>query len=154
MLNLGTQIFGEFSCEILILLISQKAKSHRTRKPQGRAPNPEQELRSSFSCKEPEREAVLGEVMLKKSGESSANSGSLLCGGDSPWLRDEHSRKARNPSQGETREAASLGLPRSQTELQELQYHHNHLAMELLWLQQAINSRKEVGTPLEPCLHI
>jgi len=81
--------------------------------------------------------------MLKKSGESSANSGSLLCGGDSPWLRDEHSRKARNPSQGETREAASLGLPRSQTELQELQYHHNHLAMELLWLQQAINSRKE-----------
>lgn len=23
--------------------------------------------------------------------------------------------------------------------------------MELLWLQQAINSRKEVGTPLEPC---
>ncbi|XP_044769880.1 IQ domain-containing protein C isoform X1 [Neomonachus schauinslandi] len=128
-----------------------KAKSHRTRKPQGRAPNPEQELWSSFSCKEPEREAVLGEVMLKKSGESSANSGSLLCGGDSPWLRDEHSRKARNPSQGETRgtsrmenpEAAGLGLPRSQTELQALQYHHNHLAMELLWLQQAINSRKE-----------
>lgn len=37
-------------------------------------------------------------------------------------------------------EAAGLGLPRSQTELQ---YHHNHLAMELLWLQQAINSRKE-----------
>lgn len=51
-------------------------------------------------------------------------------------------------------ETAGPGLPCSQTELQELQYHHNHLAMELLWLQQAINSRKEVGTPLEPCLHI
>lgn len=51
-------------------------------------------------------------------------------------------------------EAAGPGLPCSQTELQELQYHHNHLAMELLWLQQAINSRKEVGIPLEPCLNI
>ena len=51
-------------------------------------------------------------------------------------------------------EAAGPGLPHSQTELQELQYHRSHLAMELLWLQQAINSRKEVGTNLEPSLHI
>ncbi|XP_045638074.1 IQ domain-containing protein C isoform X1 [Ursus americanus] len=128
--------------------LPEKAKSHRTRKSQGRAPNPEQEL---LACKEHEREAVLEELMLKKSGESSANSGSLPCRGDSPWLWDEHSRTARNPSQGETRdksrmenpETAGPGLPCSQTELQELQYHHNHLAMELLWLQQAINSRKE-----------
>lgn len=51
-------------------------------------------------------------------------------------------------------EAEGPRLPQSQTELQELQYHHSHLAMELLWLQQAINSRKEVGTNLEPFLHI
>ncbi|XP_059233006.1 IQ domain-containing protein C [Mustela nigripes] len=131
--------------------LPEKAKSHRTQKPQGRAPNPEQELRRSFSCTEPEREAVLGEVMLKKSGERSTNSGSLLCRGDSPWPQEEHRRKARNPSPREIRdvsrmenpEAAGPGLPHSQTELQELQYHHSHLAMELLWLQQAINSRKE-----------
>lgn len=51
-------------------------------------------------------------------------------------------------------EAAGPGLFHSQTELQELQNHRSHLAMELLWLQQAINSRKEVGTNLEPFLHI
>ncbi|KAB1268054.1 IQ domain-containing protein C [Camelus dromedarius] len=51
-------------------------------------------------------------------------------------------------------EAEGPRLPQSQTELQELQYHRSHLAMELLWLQQAINSRKEVGTNLEPFLHI
>nr|XP_055187555.1 IQ domain-containing protein C isoform X1 [Nyctereutes procyonoides] len=70
---------------------------------------------------------------------------------DSPWFQDEHSRKARNVSQEEIRdtpsmenpEAAGPGLPYSPTELRELQYHHNHLAMELLWLQQAISSRKE-----------
>lgn len=51
-------------------------------------------------------------------------------------------------------EAAGPGLSHSQTELQELQNHRSHLAMELLWLQQAIGSRKEVGTNLEPFLHI
>lgn len=51
-------------------------------------------------------------------------------------------------------EVADPGLSYSQTELQELQYHRSHLAMELLWLQQAINSRKEVCTNLEPFLHI
>ncbi|XP_045332463.1 IQ domain-containing protein C [Leopardus geoffroyi] len=131
--------------------LPEKAKSHRTCKPQERAPNPEQQWRGRFSCKEPEREAVFGEMMLKQSGQSSANSGSLPCRGDSPPPQDEHSRKARNPSQEETRamsgkenpEAVGPGLPHSQTKLQELQYHHSHLAMELLWLQQAINSRKE-----------
>ncbi|KAB1268051.1 IQ domain-containing protein C [Camelus dromedarius] len=54
----------------------------------------------------------------------------------------------------EIEEAEGPRLPQSQTELQELQYHRSHLAMELLWLQQAINSRKEVGTNLEPFLHI
>lgn len=43
-------------------------------------------------------------------------------------------------------ETAGPGLPHSQMELQELR---SHLAMELLWLQQAINSRKEVGTNWE-----
>ncbi|CAK7322013.1 IQ domain-containing protein C [Vulpes lagopus] len=131
--------------------IPEKAKSHRTRKPQRRAPDPQQELLSRFSSKEPERDLVLGEVMLKRSGKSSADSGSLLCRSDSPWFQDEHSRKARNVSQEEIRdtpsmenpEAAGPGLPYSPTELRELQYHHNHLAMELLWLQQAISSRKE-----------
>lgn len=51
-------------------------------------------------------------------------------------------------------EVAGPGLSHSQTELQELQYYRSHLAMELLWLQQAINSRKEVCTNLEPFLHI
>lgn len=51
-------------------------------------------------------------------------------------------------------EAAGPGLPHSQTELQELQYCRSHLAMELLWLQQAINSRKEVRTNLKPSLYI
>ncbi|XP_045155206.1 IQ domain-containing protein C isoform X1 [Echinops telfairi] len=37
-------------------------------------------------------------------------------------------------------EATDPGLPCSRLELQHL---HSHLAMELLWLQQAINSRKE-----------
>lgn len=51
-------------------------------------------------------------------------------------------------------EATGPGLPHSPTDLQELQYLRSHLAMELLWIQQAINSRKEVGTNLEPFVHI
>lgn len=127
--------------------LPQKAKSHQTWKAGERVPKPKQELWSCFPCKEPEREAIQ-EMMLKKSGESSANSGSLPCRDDSPWLQDTQNRK---PSQEETRdmprmetpEAAGPGLPHSQTELQELQYCRSHLAMELLWLQQAISSRKE-----------
>uniref|UniRef100_A0A673TZS7 IQ motif containing C n=1 Tax=Suricata suricatta TaxID=37032 RepID=A0A673TZS7_SURSU len=131
--------------------LPKKAKSHRTCKPQERAPNPEQQQRDCFSRKELEREAVLGEMMLKQSGESSADSGSLPFRGDnSPRPEDEHSRQARNPSQEETRDMSGMenpegvgpGLPHGQT-LQELQHHHSHLAMELLWIQQAINSRKE-----------
>ncbi|XP_054427872.1 LOW QUALITY PROTEIN: IQ domain-containing protein C [Pteronotus mesoamericanus] len=131
--------------------LPQKAKSHRTWKAGGRVQKPEQELWSCFSHKSPEREVIQEERMLKKSGESSANSDSLPCIDDSPWLQDEQSRKTRKSSQEETRdksrmenpEAAGPGLPRSPTELQELQYRRSHLAMELLWLQQAINSRKE-----------
>lgn len=44
-------------------------------------------------------------------------------------------------------EVTDLGLSQSQQELQE---RRNHLAMELLWLQQAINSRKEVGLTESP----
>ncbi|EPQ15217.1 IQ domain-containing protein C, partial [Myotis brandtii] len=126
--------------------LPQKAKSHRNWKAGERVPKSEQELWSCFPCKEPERE-----MMLKKSGESSANSESLHRRDDSSWLRDQQSRKTRKPSQEETEamprmenpEAAGPGLPHSPTELQELQYQRSHLAMELLWIQQAINSRKE-----------
>lgn len=128
--------------------LPQKAKSHQTWKAGERVPKSKQELWSCFPCKEPEREAIQEEMMLKKSGESSANSGSLPCRDDSPWLQDKQNRKpsqeeTRDMSRMETPEAAGPGLPHSQTELQDLQYCRSHLAMELLWLQQAINSRKE-----------
>ncbi|XP_036207716.1 IQ domain-containing protein C isoform X1 [Myotis myotis] len=126
--------------------LPQKARSHRNWKAGERVPQSEQELWSCFPCKEPEKE-----MLLKKSGESSANSESLHRRDDSSWLQDQQSRKTRKPSQEETEamprmenpEAAGPGLPHSPTELQELQYQHSHLAMELLWIQQAINSRKE-----------
>lgn len=86
--------------------------------------------------------------MQKKSGECSANSGSLPCRDNNLWLQVEQSRKpsqeeTRNTSRMENSEATGPGLSHSQHELQELQYHRSHLAMELLWIQQAINSRKE-----------
>uniref|UniRef100_A0A8C3WTM3 IQ motif containing C n=1 Tax=Catagonus wagneri TaxID=51154 RepID=A0A8C3WTM3_9CETA len=125
-----------------------KATSHQTWKAGERVPNPEQELWSHFPCKEPEKEAVWEEMILKKSGKSSANSGSFPCRDEGPWPQNEQSRKTRKRSQRETRDMSRMenpgpGLSHSQTELQELQYHRSHLAMELLWLQQAINSRKE-----------
>lgn len=131
--------------------LPKKAKSHQTWKAGERVPDPEQELWSRFPCKEPEKEAIWEGMILKKSGESSANSGSFPCRDESPWPQNEQSTKTRKLSQGETRdmskmenpEAAGPGLSHSQTELQELQYQRSHLAMELLWLQQAINSRKE-----------
>ncbi|KAF5910402.1 hypothetical protein HPG69_014634 [Diceros bicornis minor] len=130
--------------------LPEKAKSHRIWKAGERIQNPEQEQWSRFPCKEPEREAIWEGMMLKKSGESPANSRSLPCRDDSPWLQDEQSKKTAKPSQEETRDisrmentAAGPGLPHSQMEFQELQYQRSHLAMELLWLQQAINSRKE-----------
>lgn len=112
--------------------------------------SPGQELRNHFRFKKPEEKVVWEEMALKKTGESSANSGSL-CRVDSSWLQVEHSNKTRYPSQEETRdtsrmenpEATRAGQSRGHHELQELQYHRSHLAMELLWLQQAINSRKE-----------
>ncbi|XP_023582797.1 IQ domain-containing protein C isoform X1 [Trichechus manatus latirostris] len=122
--------------------LPEKVKSHRTWKAGERVTNPEKELGSHFPCKEPE------EMVLKKSGESSANPGSLPCREDNPLLQDEQSRKT---SHGETRDSSRTGnpettdpgLPYSQLDLQEVQHLRSHLAMELLWLQQAISSRKE-----------
>uniref|UniRef100_A0A1D5QYA6 IQ motif containing C n=1 Tax=Macaca mulatta TaxID=9544 RepID=A0A1D5QYA6_MACMU len=127
--------------------VPEKAKSHQTWKAGDRVANPEQGLWKHFPCKESEGEATWEEIVLKKSGESSANQGSV-CRDHSSWLQMEQNRK---PSQEETRdmtrmenpEATDPRLPHSQPQLQELQYHCSHLAMELLWLQQAINSRKE-----------
>uniref|UniRef100_A0A8D2FGB5 IQ motif containing C n=1 Tax=Theropithecus gelada TaxID=9565 RepID=A0A8D2FGB5_THEGE len=127
--------------------LPEKAKSHQTWKAGDRVANPEQGLWKHFPCKESEGEATWEEMVLKKSGESSANQGSV-CRDHSSWLQMEQNRK---PSQEETRdmtrmenpEATDSRLPHSQPQLQELQYHCSHLAMELLWLQQAINSRKE-----------
>uniref|UniRef100_A0A8C9DRX4 IQ motif containing C n=1 Tax=Prolemur simus TaxID=1328070 RepID=A0A8C9DRX4_PROSS len=128
--------------------LPEKAKPHQTWKARERVANPEQEPGSHIPCKEAEREAVWEEMVLKKSGESSANPGSLLCRDDSPRLQAEQSRKAsqeepRDTTRMENPEATGAGLLHHQPELQELQYRHTHLAMELLWLQQAINSRKE-----------
>uniref|UniRef100_A0A2K6TTU4 IQ motif containing C n=1 Tax=Saimiri boliviensis boliviensis TaxID=39432 RepID=A0A2K6TTU4_SAIBB len=127
--------------------LREKAKSHQTWKAGDRVANPEQKLWNHVPCKESEGEATCEEMVLRKSGESSANQGSL-CRDYSPWLQMEQNGK---PSQEETRdrtgretpEATDPRLSHSQPELQELQYHRSHLAMELLWLQQAINSRKE-----------
>uniref|UniRef100_A0A2K5M0I3 IQ motif containing C n=1 Tax=Cercocebus atys TaxID=9531 RepID=A0A2K5M0I3_CERAT len=127
--------------------LPEKAKSHQTWKAGDRVANPEQGLWKHFPCKESEGVATWEEMVLKKSGESSANQGSV-CRDHSSWLQMEQNRK---PSQEETRdmtrmenpEATDPRLPHSQPQLQELQYHCSHLAMELLWLQQAINSRKE-----------
>uniref|UniRef100_A0A8C6RA93 IQ motif containing C n=1 Tax=Nannospalax galili TaxID=1026970 RepID=A0A8C6RA93_NANGA len=106
-----------------------------------RIPNPKQELWSHFLCKESEKETTWEETVPK----NSANPGSLPCRDDSCCLVAEQGRKA---SEEKTRNASisnveNPGLSQNQQELQELQYHRNHLAMELLWLQQAINSRKE-----------
>ncbi|XP_037354386.1 IQ domain-containing protein C isoform X2 [Talpa occidentalis] len=117
-----------------------QATSHSTWQAGERVPNPEQKQWSHLLCENPEKETVLEKV--KKSGEGSANSESL-CRDDNPWLQDEQSRKFQNPSRMDNPEAAGPRLPHNQTQLQELQYHCSHLAMELLWLQQAINSRKE-----------
>uniref|UniRef100_A0A8I5N4Z4 IQ motif containing C n=2 Tax=Papio anubis TaxID=9555 RepID=A0A8I5N4Z4_PAPAN len=140
---------GSMEEKLLVRKVSalQKAKSHQTWKAGDRVANPEQGLWKHFPCKESEGEATWEEMVLKKSGESSANQGSV-CRDHSSWLQMEQNRK---PSQEETRdmtrmenpEATDSRLPHSQPQLQELQYHCSHLAMELLWLQQAINSRKE-----------
>ncbi|KAK2106375.1 hypothetical protein P7K49_015889 [Saguinus oedipus] len=127
--------------------LREKAKSHQTWRAGDRVANPEQELWNHVPCKEPEGEATREEVVLKKSGESSANQGNL-CRDHNPWLQMEQNRKlsqeeTKDTTGMETPEATDPRLSHSQPELQELQYHRSHLAMELLWLQQAINSRKE-----------
>ncbi|KAM5248638.1 IQ domain-containing protein C [Ctenodactylus gundi] len=131
--------------------LPEKAKSHCCQKAGQRVPNPVWELRSPFTCKKPEKEAIWEEMAPKKSGESSALPESHPRRDSSPRLQAEQDNNTRNPSQQETKaksemeypESVSPGLLYSQHELQELQYHRSHLAMELLWLQQAINSRKE-----------
>ncbi|XP_012876003.1 PREDICTED: IQ domain-containing protein C isoform X2 [Dipodomys ordii] len=130
-----------------------EAKSHRSWKAKERVQNPEQELWRHLPCKESEKRAMWEEMMLKKPRENSSDPGTLPCRDDSLWLLAEQSKKARKPGQEKTRdtsisrmenpETTGPGLSHSQYELQELQYHQSHLAMELLWLQQAINSRKE-----------
>ncbi|XP_053431558.1 IQ domain-containing protein C [Nycticebus coucang] len=149
--------------------LPEKAKSYGTWKVEKRVSNLQQELRSRFSCKEAEREAIWEEMVFKKSGESSANPGNL-CRGDGPWLQTDWSRKTSQEEIGDMirmkNPATGPGLLHSQPQLQELQYHRSHLAMELLWLQQAINSRKEYlmlkqtlrspetgQTRDKPCLH-
>ncbi|XP_051044850.1 IQ domain-containing protein C isoform X2 [Phodopus roborovskii] len=121
-----------------------EAKSHRSWKTE-KAPNPEQKLCNHFPYKDSEKDVILEEVVLKKARGSQAKARSL-CQDDSSWLQTEQDRKAR---QGKTRDISmseednavtDLGLSQSQHELQD---QRNHLAMELLWLQQAINSRKE-----------
>lgn len=110
----GTHILRGLALCTHTSLISQKAKSHPNWKAGERVPKSEQELWSCFPCKEPERE----EMILKKSGDSSANSESLHCRDDSSWLPDQQSRKPRKPSQEETEARAGMenpgtSLPRS-----------------------------------------
>ncbi|XP_075409637.1 IQ domain-containing protein C [Tenrec ecaudatus] len=93
--------------------------------------------RSHFPCKE--------EVTLKTSEGSAANTGTVLCREVCPQLPAEQTEKPGREDGGDSpgagsSEATDPGLPCSRIELQHL---HSHLAMELLWLQQAITSRKE-----------
>ncbi|XP_045155207.1 IQ domain-containing protein C isoform X2 [Echinops telfairi] len=112
-----------------------EVKFRHTWKAEERVSHPE---RSHFPCKEPK------EVTLKKSEGSAADTGTVLCPEVRPQLPAEQTKKLREDSGDSTGvgspEATDPGLPCSRLELQHL---HSHLAMELLWLQQAINSRKE-----------
>lgn len=130
------------------LFLPKKAKFHWTRQSGEKVPGPEQKQCSHIPCNEPEKKAVWEKKVMKKQGESSVTSDSLPCRDDSPWLQDEQSRKPshkeiRNTSRIKNPDDSGPRLPHSQTQLQELQHHRSNLAMELLWLQQAINSRKE-----------
>lgn len=128
--------------------LPEKAKSHRSWKGPEKLPNPEQELWRHTPCKL--SEATWEEMVLKKSEESSASP----CRDNGPWLQAEQGRKPKKDTRGDIRDiaisqmenpATGPGLSQSQHELllQELQSQRSHLAMELLWLQQAITSRKE-----------
>ncbi|KAF7467221.1 Hypothetical predicted protein [Marmota monax] len=129
------------------LFLPEKAKSQLSWKAGKRIPSPEKKLCSHFPYKESVKEALWEEMVLKKSGESSINPGRLPCRDDNLWLQVEQSRKSSqeetNTSRMKNSEATGPGPSHSQHEIQELQYHRSHLAMELLWIQQAINSRKE-----------
>ncbi|NP_932143.2 IQ domain-containing protein C isoform 1 [Mus musculus] len=119
-----------------------EAKSHQSWKAE-KISNPEQKLWSHSPHKDSEKELIWEEMVQKKTEKSPANPGSL-CRDDSAWPQAEQGRKASQGNSQDTSvskmENADLGLSQSQQELQE---QRNHLAMELLWLQQAINSRKE-----------
>ncbi|KAM4805090.1 LOW QUALITY PROTEIN: IQ domain-containing protein C [Urocitellus parryii] len=129
------------------LFLPEKAKSQRSWKAGKRIPSPEKKLCSHFPYKESVKEALWEEMVLKKSGESSTNPGRLPCRDDNLWLQVEQSKKSSQEETDTSRmknsEATGPGPSHSQHEIQELQYHRSHLAMELLWIQQAINSRKE-----------
>ncbi|XP_054994870.1 IQ domain-containing protein C isoform X2 [Sorex araneus] len=118
----------------------QKAKSPCIR-PAGERANPEQ---SRWLCKKPEKEAIGEKTRPTVSGESSASARRVPCPDARPWPQGQSRKPCREESADELwmkkPETAGPGLSYSQTELQELR---SHLAMELLWLQQAINSRKE-----------
>ncbi|GAB1288975.1 IQ domain-containing protein C [Apodemus speciosus] len=120
-----------------------EAKPHQSWKAE-KITKPAQKLWSHSSYKDSEK-GLIWEETVQKTGKSPADPGSL-CRDDSPWAQAEQGRKA---SQGNSRDSSvstvenavtDVGVTQSQQGLQELR---NHLAMELLWLQQAINSRKE-----------
>ncbi|XP_057640782.1 IQ domain-containing protein C isoform X2 [Chionomys nivalis] len=116
-----------------------EAKSHCSWKAE-KIPNPEQKLWSHFPCKDSEKDVILEEMVLKTGG-SPEKPGSLCS-----WLQTEQGRRA---SQEKTRDISMSEVDNAVIDLRlsqrqhELQDQRNHLAMELLWLQQAINSRKE-----------
>ncbi|CAO2589205.1 IQ domain-containing protein C [Lemmus lemmus] len=124
-------------------LFLPEAKSHCSWKTE-KIPNPEQKLWSHFPCKDSEKDVIVGEMVLKTGG-SPAEPG-RLCQDDSSWLQTEQGRKA---GQEKTSSISVCQVDNAVTDLRlsqrqhELQDQRNHLAMELLWLQQAINSRKE-----------
>ncbi|XP_006895059.1 PREDICTED: IQ domain-containing protein C [Elephantulus edwardii] len=122
--------------------LPKNVKSHQTWKTGERVSNPKKELGSHLAGRQPKK--------MMKSGENPANLGRLPYQEDGSGPKAEQSRKTGKLSQGETRDSSRMESPEttnpettSQLELQEIQHLRSHLAMELLWLQQAINSRKE-----------
>ncbi|XP_049630817.1 IQ domain-containing protein C [Suncus etruscus] len=93
-------------------------------------------------CKKPEKEAICEKTTLKVSRENSTLEGRLPHTDARPQGQSgkAHLDRSADWQWMKKPETAGPGLPHSQMELQELR---SHLAMELLWLQQAINSRKE-----------
>ncbi|XP_052033432.1 IQ domain-containing protein C isoform X2 [Apodemus sylvaticus] len=120
-----------------------EAKPHQSWKAE-KITKPTQKLWNHSSYKDCEKELIWEET-VQKTEESPAEPG-RLCRDDSPWSQAEQGRKA---SQGNSRDTSVSAVENAVTDVgvsqsqQALQEQRNHLAMELLWLQQAINSRKE-----------